>query len=177
MVLPPSHKIPRVSWYSGYPPTYHRFAYGNITLCVYGFPSAIQLTTLSFMQVHTPSSIAAARFGLFRVRSPLLTESLFVFSSCGYLDVSVPHVSLLHTMDSCTGDRASISAGFPHSEICASSAICAFTQLIAACHVLLRLLVPGHSPYALSSLTSSDSPVLFLQNFRFLFSFRQRLSF
>ena len=162
MVLPPSHKIPRVSWYSGYPPTYHCFAYGNITLCVYSFPSAIQLTTLSIMQVHTPNSIAAVRFGLFRVRSPLLTESLFVFSSCGYLDVSVPHVSLLHTMDSCTGDRASISAGFPHSEICASSAICAFTQLIAACHVLLRLLVPGHSPYALSSLTFSDSPVLFL---------------
>ena len=78
----------------------------------------------------------------------------FVFSSCGYLDVSVPHVSLLHTMDSCTGDRASPSAGFPHSDICASSAICAFTQLFAACHVLLRLLVPGHSPYALSSLTS-----------------------
>ena len=78
----------------------------------------------------------------------------FVFSSCGYLDVSVPHVSPLHTMDSCTGDRASLSAGFPHSDICASSAICAFTQLFAACHVLLRLLVPGHSPYALSSLTS-----------------------
>ena len=113
------------------------------------------------MQVLTPNSIAAVRFGLFRVRSPLLTESHFVFSSCGYLDVSVPHVSLLYTMDSCTGDRASFSAGFPHSEICASSAICAFTQLIAACHVLRRLLVPGHSPYALSSLTSSDSPVLF----------------
>ena len=161
MVLPPSHKIPRVSWYSGYPPTYHRFAYGNITLCVYSFPSAIQLTTLSILQVLTPNSIAAVRFGLFRVRSPLLTESLFVFSSSGYLDVSVPHDSLQHTMDSCTGDRAFISAGFPHSEICASSAICAFTQLIAACHVLLRLLVPGHSPYALSSLTFSDSPVLF----------------
>ena len=34
-------------------------------------------------------------FGLFRVRSPLLAESLFIFSSCRYLDVSVPCVRLL----------------------------------------------------------------------------------
>ena len=109
----------------------------------------------------------------------------FVFSSCGYLDVSVPHVSLLHTMDSCTGDRAFISAGFPHSEICASSAICAFTQLIAACHVLLRLLVPRHSPYALSSLTFflilqscffKTFAFLISNIFEILKSFRQRLS-
>ena len=77
----------------------------------------------------------------------------FVFSSYGYLDVSVPHVSPHYTMHSCNADRVFSSAGFPHSDICASSAICAFTQLFAACHVLLRLLVPRHSPYALSSLT------------------------
>ena len=114
------------------------------------------------MQVHTPVYIAVIRFGLFRVRSPLLTESHFVFSSYGYLDVSVPRVSLLYTMDSCIGDRASISAGFPHSEICVSSVICTYTQLIAACHVLRRLLVPGHSPYALSSLTFSINYLLIL---------------
>ena len=43
--------------------------------------------------------------------------------------------------------------GFPHSEICGSTAICASPQLIAACHVLLRLLMPRHSPCALFSLT------------------------
>ena len=32
------------------------------------------------------------RFGLCRVRSPLLAVSLFIFSSCGYLDVSVHRV-------------------------------------------------------------------------------------
>ena len=42
---------------------------------------------------------------------------------------------------------------FPHSEICGSRAICASPQLIAACHVLLRLPVPRHSPCALSNLT------------------------
>ena len=47
------------------------------------------------------------------------------------------------------------SAGFPHSEICGSKLMCSSPQLIAACHVLLRLLMPRHSPCALSSLTSS----------------------
>src|SRR5699024_1181693 len=47
------------------------------------------------------------------------------------------------------------SAGFPHSEICGSMLMCSSPWLIAACHVLLRLLMPRHSPCALSSLTSS----------------------
>ena len=50
------------------------------------------------------------------------------------------------------------SAGFPHSEICGSKDICSYPQLIAACHVLLRLLMPRHSPCALLSLTSLGSP-------------------
>ena len=45
------------------------------------------------------------------------------------------------------------SAGFPHSEISGSTAICASPKLIAACHVLHRLLMPRHSPCALISLT------------------------
>ena len=48
-----------------------------------------------------------------------------------------------------------LPGGFPHSDIRGSSAICASPQLFAACHVLLRLLVPRHPPYALRSLTSS----------------------
>ena len=45
------------------------------------------------------------------------------------------------------------SSGFPHSEIPGSMLICSSPRLIAACHVLLRLLMPRHSPCALSSLT------------------------
>ena len=44
---------------------------------------------------------------------------------------------------------------FPHSDIHGSLDICSFPWLFAAYHVLLRLLVPRHSPYALSSLTFS----------------------
>ena len=38
---------------------------------------------------------------------------------------------------------------FPHSEIHGSKDICSSPWLIAACHVLLRLPMPRHSPYAL----------------------------
>ena len=43
-------------------------------------------------------------------------------------------------------------AGFPHSEIHGSKDICSSPWLIAACRVLLRLLMPRHSPCALISL-------------------------
>ena len=78
------------------------------------------------------------------------------FFSSRYLDVSVPgvpHVKLwihstLHGSSPCV---------FPHSEICGSMLICSSPQLIAACHVLLRLLMPRHPPCALCRLTSLQS--------------------
>ena len=45
------------------------------------------------------------------------------------------------------------SAGFPHSEIPGSMLMCSSPRLIAACHVLHRLLMPRHSPCALLRLT------------------------
>ena len=50
--------------------------------------------------------------------------------------------------------------GFPHSEISGSTEICSSPKLIAACHVLRRLLMPRHSPCALYSLTLRDMLVL-----------------
>src|SRR5262249_2851619 len=43
--------------------------------------------------------------------------------------------------------------GFPHSAIPGSKLVCSSPRLIAAYHVLRRLLVPRHPPCALSSLT------------------------
>ena len=52
------------------------------------------------------------------------------------------------------------AAGLPHSDISGSLDICSSPKLFAACHVLHRLLMPRHSPCALSSLTcSSQSPL------------------
>ena len=45
--------------------------------------------------------------------------------------------------------------GFPHSEIPGSKPASGSPRLIAADHVLHRLLTPRHPPYALSSLTES----------------------
>ena len=50
------------------------------------------------------------------------------------------------------------SAGFPHSEISGSTVICTSPKLIAAYHVLFRLLMPRHSPCALFSLTYFPVP-------------------
>ena len=44
-------------------------------------------------------------------------------------------------------------SGFPHSDIPGSKLVCSSPRLIAAYHVLHRLLVPRHPPCALSSLT------------------------
>ena len=74
------------------------------------------------------------------------------FSSSGYLDVSVQRVTSVKLWIHLTVTDIS-SVGFPHSEIHGSRPICGSPWLIAACHVLLRLLMPRHSPYALSSLT------------------------
>ena len=75
------------------------------------------------------------------------------FFSSPYLDVSVREVPLVQLCIHCTIHDSS-SCVFPHSEICGSRLICSSPQLIAACHVLLRLLMPRHSLYALLSLNS-----------------------
>ena len=46
--------------------------------------------------------------------------------------------------------------GLPHSEIPGSKVVCTSPRLIAAYHVLHRLSVPRHPPYALISLTKTS---------------------
>ena len=70
------------------------------------------------------------------------------FFSSRYLDVSVPGVPHVTLWIHVTFHDSSPWV-FPHSEIRGSMLICSSPQLIAACHVLLRLLMPRHSPYAL----------------------------
>ena len=120
-----------------------------------GFPKTILLNSLNQFRGPNPS-MHALWFGLFRFRSPLLTESHVVFSSSGYLDVSVHRVPF-HTLWIGVWMTGVCPAGFPHSEICGSSDICSLPQLIAAYHVFLRLLVPRHPPCALIRLTFCSS--------------------
>ena len=118
-----------------------------------GFPKTVLLNLLNQFRGPNPS-MHARWFGLFRFRSPLLTESHVVFSSSGYLDVSVHRVPFLKL---CIGLRILevCSSRFPHSEISGSKDICSSPKLFAAYHVFHRLLVPRHPPYALLCITNS----------------------
>ena len=97
--------------------------------------------------------VLALRFGLFPFRSPLLWKSHVVFSSSGYLDVSVHRVPFL-TLWIGVRILKVCSSRFPHSEISGSMDICSSPKLFAAYHVFHRLLVPRHPPYALISITN-----------------------
>ena len=112
-----------------------------------GFPKTVLLNLLNQFRGPNPS-MHAHWFGLFRFRSPLLTESHVVFSSSGYLDVSVHRVPL-HTLWIGVWIHEVCSCGFPHSDISGSRDICSSPKLIAAYHVFHRLLVPRHPPCAL----------------------------
>ena len=119
-----------------------------------GFPKTVLLNSLNQFRGPNPS-MHARWFGLFRFRSPLLTESHVVFSSSGYLDVSVHRVPF-HTLWIGVWMTEVFSAGFPHSDISGSMDICSSPKLFAAYHVLHRLLVPRHPPCALIRLTTYE---------------------
>ena len=96
--------------------------------------------------------VHARRIGLVRVRSPLLAESLLFSVPAGTEMVHFPALSSSAYVFSRGYLRIS-QGGFPHSEISGSTPVCGSPKLIAAYHVLHRLLAPRHPPYALSSLT------------------------
>ena len=150
MVPPASHKVSRVSWYSGSCQPLINFAYGIFTLSdqISQNCSAIDSSTLCSPQ---PRGARTTVWALSISLAATLEIEVSFFSS-GYLDVSVPPVPF-HTLWIGVWILEVCSSGFPHSEISGSKDICSSPKLIAACHVLLRLLMPRHSPCALYSLT------------------------
>ena len=126
------------------------------------------------MSVQTPKILLPLVWPL--PRSLATTSGISVdFSSSPYLDVSVQAVPHVHLCIQCTLTEY-CSAGFPHSEISGSKPMCGSPKLIAACHVLLRLLMPRHSPCALLRLTSSQLASLLIC-FRKFRLFRRLLLF
>ena len=127
-----------------------------------GFPNAILLASAPFSQSSTPNhfrrSVWPLSLSLAATQkiTQLCSAALLVFSSCGYLDVSVPHVppAKLFIHLAVTG---LFPAGFPHSDISGSLTVCVSPLLFAAFRVLLRLLVARLPPYALLRLISLSS--------------------
>ncbi len=129
------------------------FAYGAITLS----RSASQLILLinNFVtpqrQSYNPN-VQAHWFGLFRVRSPLLSESIFlslpVANEMFQFTTSTFNLAI-YSLD----DNLHTQAGFPHSEISGSKLTYSSPKHIGVSPVLHRLLVPRHPPCALNNLT------------------------
>jgi hypothetical protein len=88
-----------------------------------------------------------------RFRSPLLSQSMFLSFPPGTEMVHFPGFARARLWIH-RAVRRFYHRGFPHSEIPGSMPACGSPRLIAACHVLHRLLLPRHPPCALSSLTT-----------------------
>ena len=119
MVLVDSDRVSPAPPYSGYFYLINNYMYGTITL--FCLPShVVPFLVYSNVEVLQPLYNNSYRFGLLRVRSPLLAESLIVFSSSRYLDVSVPWVRFI-SYDMITNLQL---VGLPHSDIYGSILIC-----------------------------------------------------
>ena len=150
MVPAPSHKVSRVSWYSGYCYVNLIFAYGIFTL----FDQSFQCCSANLIESRLQSEPRSARTSVWALSVSLAATSkiTFVFSSSGYLDVSVHRVPDLNLWIQLRTTKVFL-VRFPHSDICGSMCICHSPQLFAAYHVFLRLLVPRHPPCALICFT------------------------
>ena len=152
MVPACSHKVPRVSWYSGYRHVCFPFMYGAFTLS--GWLSQNHSTRITESIMRSEPQSARTLVWPLSISLAATLEIEFSFFSSPYLDVSVPRVPLctlwigVQIPEICSGR-------FPHSEISGSKDICSSPKLIAAYHVFHRLLVPRYPPYALTCLTSN----------------------
>ena len=124
------------------------FSPTGLSPAMVGLSRAVRLTdSVEFVDGPTTPRVALLqpRFGLLRVRSPLLAESL-LFSS-------PPATKMFQFTGFASGFNAgyALRRGLPHSEIRESMGICPSSRLIAAYHVLLRLREPRHPLCALVS--------------------------
>jgi hypothetical protein len=100
------------------------------------------------------SAITHARFGLFRVRSPLLTESRLFSFPVGTEMFHFPTFppATLYIQVEVAGHYSGFFRGFPIRRSPDRSSFTSSPGLIAGYNVLHRLLMPRHPPIALSSL-------------------------
>ena len=150
MVPAYSVKVPRVSTYSGYRCATSVFAYGAFTLS----GRLSQNLSANFCGSRPRSEPQHARTLVWALPVSLAATPgiTVVFSSSGYLDVSVRRVPPVKLWIHLTVPEV-LSGGFPHSDIRGSMDICSSPRLFAAYRVFLRLSVPRHPPCALLRLT------------------------
>jgi hypothetical protein len=103
-------------------------------------------------------AITHDRFGLFRFRSPLLTESRLFSLPVGTEMFHFPTFPLpaLYIQAGVTGSSCNAQRGFPIRKSSDQSSIISSPRLIADLYVLLRLQMPRHPPSALRNLISHE---------------------
>ena len=149
MVSAHSHKVSRVSWYSGYCLVSFNFGYAAFTLSRRTSQSVLLSSPLDYA-VLTPRNKSLGLGSFPFARRYLGNRCFFLFLRVlRCFSSQVPFLMLciyirIHKVFLCR---------FPHSDIHGSKDICSSPWLFAAYHVLPRLSVPRHPPCALSSLT------------------------
>ena len=114
MVPAPSHKVSRVSWYSGYRLVSSAFRYGAFTLSGWLSQNHSPSSHESIMRSE-PRSVNTSVWAL-SISLAATLEIDVSFSSSGYLDVSVHRVPSVTLWIHVTVTEV-FSAGFPHSDI------------------------------------------------------------
>ena len=144
MVPAASDRIPRVPPYSGPPLVTASLPVRGCHPLRPAFPDRSGSLPLLCVKSYNPGRAVTLPVWALSVSIATTPDIDVSFSSCRYLDVSVPCVrsALLTVPVLQTG-------GLPHSDISGSIPVCSSPELFAAFHVLLRLLKPRHPPYAL----------------------------
>ena len=165
MDLPASRRVPRVPRYLGTRSRARQaFKLQDSHPLRYRFPTiSPMLDTSSGDPAESPNRapqhrttnagrLPIARFGLFPFRSPLLRESLLLSLPEGTKMVQFPSFAIAPYgfRHDCQGMTP---GGLPHSEILESKCAYHSSRLFAVSHVLLRLHMPRHPPYAATCLT------------------------
>ena len=117
------------------------------------FPKTILLDSLNQFCSPNPISISTYGLGSFYFARHYFRNRFFFLFLWVLRCFSSPRSLLIYYFTHIWIDWLFSQSEFPHSDIFGFSDMCSYPKLFAAYHVLLRLLVPRHSPYALSSLT------------------------
>ena len=151
MVLAYSDRIPRVPPYSGYSLPLNNFTYGAFTL----FDRAFQhcsIIVLCGLWSPSPQKYYYFWFGLFRFRSPLLSESLFYFLFLRVIRCFSSPGSPHYTMYSCNDTITLLMVSFLiriSTDQCLFATPRSFSQLVTS---FFGAMYQGILLYALCSL-------------------------
>ena len=142
----------------GYHPLCRRFPTSSATLTIsYSLPDQqLRLNGPATPNAQRLPAMTRARFGLFPFRSPLLRESRLLSLPVGTEMFHFPTFPppALCVQAGAMGHYA--HSGFPIRKSPDRSLVADSPGLIAGSYVLLRLLVPRHSPCALINLATTD---------------------